>query len=87
MSDEAIRKIIREELKSLLEDMQRVSRKRDTYDTRQIESEALQAFNGLIGEVIEDLPHAWDCANRTERGSVWGECSCGLEPPSRIYPA
>lgn len=77
-NEEMIRKIVREELKSLLDSMKETAGSLDGYETQQIEREALRAFKNLAGMEAGMLPHAWDCEGRGRYGLSEEECSCGI---------
>lgn len=76
-NEDVIRRIVREELKSLLGSMAKTAEKKNGYDTGQLEGAALYAIKNVVEEEEERLPHAWDCPKR--KRSWENNCSCGVE--------
>jgi hypothetical protein len=74
LSEEDHRRIIREELKSLLESLRDHSRG-IAYETQEIEERALGAVKELFEGEIQRFPHDWKCPKRS---SYWKPCVCGV---------
>lgn len=72
-----IRRIIREELKSLLESVAETADRADGYETGELTSAGLGAIKDVAERVSGELPHAWDCTIKTPM--TWPKkCSCGV---------
>lgn len=76
--EEIIRRIVREELKKLLESTAETARNSDGYETGELESAALGAINKVVESEAYLLPHAWDCTRRIGDYFERQKCSCGV---------
>lgn len=74
---EDVRRIVREELKSLLESLGTTANGLDVpYETRELESSALMAIEKVLKEEASNLPHDWECATRAHWDNA---CDCGID--------
>lgn len=74
--DEALRRIVREELKLMLESIAENADRLDTYGTGELLAAGLDAVKQAVKGAIDDLHHTADC---TIRYSRYRDCSCGVE--------
>lgn len=64
LTEEDIRRIVREELKSLLESLGATAHKLDDYDARELESSALMTIEKVVMREVDNFPHDWKCNTR-----------------------
>lgn len=74
MDEAAIRRIIREEIRTALEVLSSTAYGLDGYETDHIERVAYGAVQRSAEYASATLEHAPTCKQRTER---WGSCDCG----------
>uniref|UniRef100_A0AAU7GXR9 Helix-turn-helix DNA binding domain protein n=1 Tax=Streptomyces phage Scarif TaxID=3158858 RepID=A0AAU7GXR9_9CAUD len=80
-TEEKLRRIVREELKSLLESMGKTAYSADGYDTGELESAGLRAIRTVVETEGSLLPHAWTCPKRKGYWDEYGnrsKCNCGV---------
>ncbi|WPJ30816.1 hypothetical protein [Streptomyces phage Psst4] len=76
-----LRRIVREELKSLLESMGKTAYNSDGYETGELESAGLRAIRTVVEAEGSHLPHAWTCPKRQgtwDREGYATHCNCGV---------
>lgn len=76
-----IRRIVREELKSLLESMDKTADRADGYETGELESAGLRAIRRVVEDEAYYMPHAWTCPKRQGAWDNNGDptkCNCGV---------
>lgn len=76
--EEMMRKVVREELKALLESMAKTaSGQAWNYASSDLEGYGLRAIENVAEREAALMPHAWNCEKRNPQ--VWGaKCSCGV---------
>lgn len=84
IDDEAIRKIIREELRRFLLAIVDATHEENGYETEHIESAALSTISQVAKREIELLPHNWDCEKRSVDWRIH-RCSCGIETKPYVW--
>lgn len=73
----AVRRIVREELTLMLNSMKKETVYLNSYETGELEAAALYAMGNVTDRVLGDLPHAADCASRSDK--LYVRCSCGVQ--------
>lgn len=76
-----LRRIVREELKSLLESMGKTADRADGYETGELESAGLRAISRVVEDEDYYMPHAWTCPKRQgtwDREGYATHCNCGV---------
>lgn len=73
--EEIIRRIVREELKSLLESMGKTAYNADGYETGELKSAGLAAVREVVESEAWGMPHDWGCERRK---SGYKQCTCGV---------
>lgn len=79
--EERLRRIVREELKSLLESMDKTANRADGYETGELESAGLRAIRRVVEDEAYYMPHAWTCPKRQGAWDNNGDptkCNCGV---------
>ncbi|MER6485704.1 hypothetical protein ABT264_19375 [Streptomyces virginiae] len=75
MTEDELRRIIREEIRAALEVLSAEAAALPSYETDRIDDAAAYMIERAADGAIETLKHAPDCARRAERG--WRLCDCG----------
>lgn len=76
LSVDLVRRIIRQEMESLLETLARGAGDSDGSETGELESAGLQAIKSVMERELHHLPHDWNCEKR--HGS-WNKCTCDIK--------
>jgi hypothetical protein len=83
--EEIIRRIVREEMRALLESMAETADNLATglasHDVGELERAGYRAIKTVMELDESMLPHAWNCVHRDPR-SFEGECTCGVKEGS-----
>ncbi|WP_328967927.1 hypothetical protein [Streptomyces sp. NBC_00239] len=73
-TEEIVRRIVREEIRSALEVLSAEASDLPGYGTDHIEDVAAHMISRAAENAVSTLKHAPTCAKRTERG--WTRCNC-----------
>lgn len=77
IDEETVRRIVREELTSLLKSLDKTASDSIGYETGELEGAALRAISDVMKSEVGSMPHDWKCEMRTDR---WFEaCTCGVD--------
>ena len=81
LSEEDVRRIVREEMRSLLVSLVKTSDRLNVpYETEEIENRILRSIGKVADQEASHLPHKWDCGSRDPDWMKINpfECTCGV---------